>query len=167
MVRRALLTAALLLTAPARAQDGCRLCYGDPLAVPGERALGIEIWTDLNFSKLALTGRNGGSAELAATGGGKQISGELVDLGGVPVTGHGKISGVPLRAVQIELPDRVDMVTPDGGHADLAGFTTDLPQHPILNANGELEFSFGARLAVHGGLGGNYRGRILISVDYN
>ena len=167
MVRRVLIAAALLLTAPAAAQDGCRLCYGDPGTAPGERPLSIEIWSDLNFSKLALTGRSGGSAELAATGGGKQISGEMVDLGGIPVTGHGKISGGRLREVRIELPDRVDMVTPDGGHAELAGFTTDLPRHPTLDANGELEFSFGARLVVRGERGGNYRGRILISVEYN
>ena len=143
------------------------MCYTSGASAPGERPLTIEIWTDLNFSKLALTGRTGGSAELSATGGGKRTTGDVIDLGGIAVTGHGKITGVPLRAVRIDLPDQVDMTTSDGGHAKLAQFTTDLPAHPALNANGELEFRFGARLVLSGGRGGNYRGRIPISVDYN
>ena len=167
MVRSLILAAAILLCAPAQAQDSCRLCYGDASAKPGERPLTIEIWTDLNFSKLALTGRTGGTAELSATGGEKHTTGQLVDLGGISVTGHGKITGVPLRAVRLDLPDTVEMTTADGGEAKLAQFTTDLPPHPVLNANGELEFSFGARLILSGGRGGNYRGRIPITVDYN
>ena len=168
MVRSLAFGAALLvLCAPAAAQDNCRLCYAGGGVAPGERPLTIEIWTDLNFSKLALTGRTGGSAELSASGGGKQTTGELIDLGGISVSGHGKITGVPLREVRIDLPDRVDMTTADDGHAELAQFTTDLPAHPSLNANGELEFSFGARLVLSGGRGGNYRGRIPILVDYN
>ncbi len=167
MVRRFALIAALLLCTPAAAQDNCRLCFGDSSTAPGERPLTIEIWTDLNFSKLAVTGRTGGSAELAATGGGKQTSGEVIDLGGIAITGHGKITGKPLHEVRLELPDSVEMTTPDGGRAQLAKFTTDLPPHPVLDANGGLEFSFGARLVLSGGRGGNYRGRIPIMVDYN
>ena len=171
MVRNLAIGAAIMLlcapAAPGWAQQSCRLCYGDGGAAPGERPLTIEIWTDLNFSKLALTGRAGGSAELSATGGGKQTTGEVIDLGGISVTGHGKITGVPLREVRIELPDQIEMTTPDGGRASLVQFTTDLPAHPALNATGELEFSFGARLLLSGGRGGNYRGRIPISVDYN
>jgi len=49
----------------------------------------------------------------------------------------------------------------------LTDFTSNLPPHPRLDANGELEFTFGARLVVKSGRGGNYRGRIPISVDYN
>ena len=159
--------ALLLLNAPAAAQEGCRLCYGDGSAAAGERPLTIEIWTDLNFSKLALTGRSGGSAEMSAIDGSKHTTGEVVDLGGIAVTGHGRITGMPLREVRIDLPDTVDMSTPDGGAAKLAQFTTNLPPHPQLDANGELEFSFGARLIINGSRGGNYRGRIPISVDYN
>ena len=168
MIRRLCLALAmLLLTAPVAAQDSCRLCYSDPTAKPGERPLAIEIWADLNFSKLALTGRSGGSAEVGATGGGKQISGELVDLGGMAITGRGRITGAAGREVRVDLPDRVEMTTPEGGRATLTGFTTDLPRHPALGATGELEFSFGARLVIEGGRGGKFRGRIPISVDYN
>jgi hypothetical protein len=71
------------------------------------------------------------------------------------------------REVRVDLPDRVEMTTPEGGRAVLTGFTTDLARRPTLNANGELEFSFGARIVIEGGRGGKFRGRIPISVDYN
>ena len=158
---------ALLSALPASGQDQCRLCYADPNARPGERPLTIEIWTDLSFAKLALTGRGGGSASVDAASGSKSTSGEMIDLGGAPVGGRGKITGAPLREVRVELPSRVPMTTPGGDTAELVDFTTDLPPHPRLDANGELEFTFGARLVIKGGRGGNYRGRIPISVDYN
>mgnify|MGYP000902635482 FL=1 len=74
---------------------------------------------------------------------------------------------MPLREVRVDLPHQVEMTTPEGGRAMLTQFTTDLPSRPTLNANGELEFSFGARLVIDGGRGGSFRGRIPISVDYN
>ncbi len=164
----ALLIAALLLpSAPALGQEGCRLCYADPMAKPGERPLTIEIWADLSFAKLALVSRSGGSAQVDAHGGGKSTQGDLIDLGGSAVTGRGRITGTPLRRVRIDLPGRVPMTTPDGAVAELTDFTTNLPADPQLDANGELEFTFGARMTVKTGRGGNYRGRIPISVDYN
>ena len=53
------------------------------------------------------------------------------------------------------------------GTAELTGFSTDLPSSPTLDANDELTFSFGAKLVLRSGRGGNYRGRIPITVDYN
>ena len=49
----------------------------------------------------------------------------------------------------------------------LTELTTDLPGWPVLDASGTLEFSFGGRIEVRGSGGGNFRGRIPISVDYN
>lgn len=158
---------ALLCAIPAHGQDGCRLCYADPLAKPGERPLAIEIWADLSFARLAMTGRSGGSAAVDAQTGSKSTQGEMIDLGGAPVSGRGKVTGAPLREVRIDLPSRVPMTTQGGASAELTDFTTNLPPHPRLDANGELEFTFGARLVIKDGRGGNYRGRIPISVDYN
>lgn len=155
----------LLVVLPARAQDDCRLCYAE--SAPGERPLNLEIWTDLSFARLALLSRSGGSAAVDAQTGGKSTQGDLISLGGSPVTGRGKITGVPLRPVRIDLPAQVPMTTPDGARAELVDFTTNLPHRPALDANGELEFTFGARLVVKSGTGGNYRGRIPITVDYN
>ena len=170
MARLALLALAalLLVAAPAQGQESCRLCLGDSAAgESGERALGIEIWADLNFSRLALNGQSGGSAVVDPASGTKRTGGGMLDLGGMPVTGRGRITGTPLREVHIDLPQRVVMTTPDGAEGELASFTTDLPPHPALDANGQLEFTFGARLVISGGRGGNFRGRIPISVDYN
>lgn len=167
MARIALLPAALLLAAlPVQAQEACRLCYSDPGAKPGERPLRLEIFADLSFSKLAMTGQGSGSATVAAQGG-KQTSGNIVDLGGMAVSGRGRISGEPGREVRVDLPGQVPMSAGGGGEAELTQFTTDLPARPVIGADGALEFSFGARLVVRGSGGGNYRGRIPISVDYN
>lgn len=164
----ALCAAVLLLFAgPVSGQDSCRLCYGDPGAAEGERPLTIEIWADLNFSRLAMTGRDGGGVMLDPATGTKSTFGEMSDLGGMAVTGHGRITGAPLREVRIELPEQVAMTTADGGRGEMVQFTTDLPQHPVLDAQGRLEFRFGAKLIVRGGRAGNFRGRIPISVDYN
>lgn len=159
--------AALMAASPSPGQDTCRLCFGDGAAAPGEQPLTIEIWADLNFSKLALTGRDGGSAVLDPATGAKRTQGGMIDLGGMTVTGRGRISGAPYREVRIDLPQQVPMSTPDGGSGELGGFTTDLPDRPMLDGNGNLEFTFGARLLVKSGRGGNFRGRIPISVDYN
>ncbi|NBW76840.1 MAG: DUF4402 domain-containing protein [Sphingomonadaceae bacterium] len=166
MVRPMFLTLALALAAPAAAQSDCRLCYSDS-GKPGERPLTLEIFADLNFARLALTGRDGGSAEVDAASGSKRTGGSVMSLGGMVVTGRGRVTGVPLREVRIDLPQSVPMTAPDGGTAELTSFTTDLPARPVLDANGELTFSFGARLVLRSGRGGNYRGRIPITVDYN
>lgn len=167
MARLVFLSLALLLpTTALSAQDACRLCYSDPGAKPGERPLHLEIQADLSFSKLAMTGQGGGSATVVPQGG-KETQGDLIDLGGMAVSGHGRITGEPGKAVRVDLPDRVPMTAGDGTAAELTQFTTDLPRHPVLNLDGMLEFTFGARLVVKGQRGGNYRGRIPISVDYN
>ncbi|WP_374531335.1 DUF4402 domain-containing protein [Novosphingobium sp.] len=159
--------ALLLVASPSPGQDSCRLCFGETAAVPGERALSIEIWADLNFSKLALTGQDGGSAVVDPATGTKRAQGGMIDLGGMTVSGHGRISGMPYREVRLDLPQKVMMTTPDGGTGELNSFTTDLPAHPMLDGNGNLEFNFGAKLVIRSGRGGNFRGRIPISVDYN
>lgn len=167
MLRALALCLTMLLAAPAAGQDGCRLCYGDVGGKPGERPLALEIFADLNFARLAMTDRDGGNAEVDAATGSKRTGGGVVNLGGMAVTGRGRITGEPLREVRIDLPQTVPMTAPDGGTAELTGFTTDLPSRPTLDANGELIFSFGARLVLRGARGGNYRGRIPITVDYN
>ena len=160
-----LIAAGLIGVMPARAQDSCRLCYAE--GAPGERPLTLEIWTDLSFAKLALLGRSGGSAAVDAATGSKSTEGDLISLGGTAVTGRGRITGEPLRPGRVDQPLRVPMTAPDGSSAELVEFVTNLPQRPALDANGQLEFTFGARLVVRNGSGGNYRGRIPITVDYN
>lgn len=164
MLRSCILALLLVMPAAAFAQDSCRLCYSDRAS--GERQLTIEIFSDLAFSRLALAGSGGGSATLTPDGN-KQADGGMIDLGGIAVSGHGRISGEPGREVRIDLPQQVTMSTADGSEAELVQFSTDLPDRPVLAADGTLEFRFGARLVIKGQTGGNFRGRIPISVDYN
>lgn len=163
----ALIAVLAVLPVPAGAQEGCRLCYSSPGATPGEAPLTIEIYADLSLGKLAMTGRGGGSVTVDPNSSGKRTQGEMIDLGGTAISGRGLVKGEPLRAVRFDLPERVPMAAPDGSEAELTGFTTNLPAHPVLDSNGRLEFTFGARLVVRGAKGGNYRGRIPITVDYN
>ena len=42
----------------------------------------------------------------------------------------------------------------------------DLAMMSVLDENGMLKFSFGARLSSQNGQGGHFRGRVPIHVDY-
>lgn len=158
----------LLLAAPAaRAQDSCTFCFDAARTDPEERPLSIDITGGLEFSRLAMAGTGGGSAAIDPQTGEKRTAGAMVDLGGVSVQGHARITGTPMRAVRVDLPSRVTLTTAAGGRAELTDFTTSLSAYPVLDASGTLEFTFGARLVVSGPVGGNFRGRIPITVDYN
>ena len=157
---------AMLSAAPAVADDeACELCA---LATQqgAERPLEIEIQSGLQFSRLALRGRIDGGAVIDPQTGQKRVDANMIDLGGMSYQGRARVTGEPLRPVRIELPQRVELRSPDGAEAELTGFVTDLPAVAVLDANGNLEFNFGARLSSQGARGGNFRGRIAIRVDY-
>lgn len=158
---------ALLLTAPLAAQEGCVLCAAADKPAANERPLAIEIISGLTFSRLALTGQGDASATIDPQSGNRQVSGGVVELGGVAVQGRGRITGTPNRRVRVDLPGSVTMTGSESGSATLTDFTTDLPAWPVLDSSGTLEFSFGGRLRIQGTIGGNLRGRIPITVDYN
>ncbi len=131
-----------------------------------ERPLEIVIESGLQFSRLALAGRADGAAEIDPQTGEKRVDAGMIDLGGLSYQGRARITGTPLRPVRIELPQRVQLRSPDGAEAELTGFVTDLPPVAMLDENGTLEFAFGARLSSRGARSGNFRGRIAIRVDY-
>jgi hypothetical protein len=156
-----------LLAAPL-AQAGaqhCASCLGRDTrqAAP----LRIEIVSDLEFSRMALTGSEAGKAQIDPQTGSRRIEGGLVGLGGFTFKGRARITGEPLRAVRIDLPPVIAMTTIGGGRAELTDLVTDLPAFPVLDSSGRLEFSFGGELTVSGAAGGQFRGRIPINVDYN
>lgn len=174
MALRALLAAAVLalLPAPAFAQAAdCILCEpakpGEAGETRRERALEIEITANLVFSRLALTGRGEASAAIDPASGQRSIGGGMVDLGGVTVQGRGRITGEPGRPVQVQVPPVIIMTSVGGGQARLTDIVTDLPAYPVLDASGTLEFAFGGAIVVDGPSGGQFRGRIPITVDYN
>jgi hypothetical protein len=165
MLRPALALALLSMPLSARAEERCFVCASAPRT--GDRPLTIEITSDLAFSRMTLTGEPEGSARIDPQTGSRQVEGGLVELGGVAMQGRGRITGEPLRPVRIDLPSSIPMTTAGGGRAELTDLTTNLPPFPTLDANGVLEFAFGGRLKVSGNAGGNFRGRVAISVDYN
>jgi len=157
---------ALLLAAPATADDAaCALCLS-PLRQDAERPLRVEIESGLQFSRLALVGRADGGAEIDAQTGEKRVDAGMIDLGGLSYHGRVRVTGEPFRPVRIEMPARVSLRSPNGAEAELTDFATDLPPVALLDQNGVLEFAFGARLSSRGARTGNFRGRIPIRVDY-
>jgi hypothetical protein len=124
------------------------------------------IESGLQFSRMALRGRDDGGAEIDPQTGEKRVDANMIDLGGLSFQGRARVTGEPLRAVRIDLPHRISLRSPDGAQAELTDFVTDLPAVAMLDVNGLLEFSFGARISSQGARGGNFRGRINIRVDY-
>jgi hypothetical protein len=164
-----LLCAAFLAGIPAAAaagSDGCQLCSENRDA-SREAPLRVEIISGIDFSRMALSKRGEGSALIDPVTGSKATQGGLRDLGGLAFQGRAKVTGSPLRNVRIELPMRVVLRSHAGHEAILRNFTTDASPAPMLDANGQLEFAFGATLDGISGGGGNFRGRIPIRVDYN
>jgi len=156
----------LVSRVPAAAQDACSLCTSPDGGTVAERPLTIEIYADLVFSRLALSGSGQGTAAIDPQSGRKAVSG-MVDLGGQAVQGRARIFGQPHRAVRIILPGSVTMTSAGGGTAELTDFATDLPAWPVLDAFGQLEFAFGGTMVLRGPVGGALRGRLPISVEYN
>lgn len=163
---RALLVLPLLFSiAPLSAQ--CRLCPSDSGAtrVADARPLTIDVETSLDFSRAAGTG-SGGSIAIDERTGTRRVSG-LGDLGGFAIKGSVRLTGEPLRHVRVSLPPSAQLRSPDGSIAEAVDLRTDLPPAPMLDASGELRFSFGGRLVVSGSAAGEFRGRIPIVADYH
>ena len=167
------LVAAIALVSVARAaaaEPACETCTSEQ-AAPAifehhERPLSIEIESGLQFGRLALRGDGEGAARIDPGTGENRVEANMIDLGGASFQGRARVTGEPLRPVRIELPATVLLRSSDGAEARLSEFVTDLPPVAILDANGELEFAFGARLTSQGARGGDFRGRIRIRVDY-
>jgi hypothetical protein len=148
--------------------NGCRLCSAPQTEEIEEKIIPIkiEITTNLNFSRAALSGRGQGRIAVNERNGQKQIAGQLVDLGGYAVAGSVRITGEPGREVYIEMPNSITMRSNKGGQIDIQSLRTDLPPIPRLDFAGELRFSFGGDLIVNGDASGRFRGRIPITVNY-
>ncbi len=157
---------AILSAAPAAAEEPvCEFCISES---PGAemRPLRIEIESGLQFSRLALLGRADGAARIDPRTGEKHVGSNMIDLGGMAFHGEATVTGEPHRPVRIELPPRVVLRSPEGAEATLTEFVTNLPPVAVLDENGMLKFSFGARLSSQNGQGGHFRGRVPIHVDY-
>lgn len=159
-----LLLPCVLAMSPLSAQ--CRLCAPDSgsTKIEDARPLTIDVETSLDFSRAAGTG-NGGSISIDERTGSRRVAG-LADLGGFAIKGSVRLTGEPYRHVRVSLPASVRLLSPDGSSAEATDLRTDLPPDPMLDAKGELRFTFGGRLVVSGNAAGEFRGRIPIVADY-
>lgn len=157
---------ALLVAAPAAAGDPVRDAGVPDVFARPERPLSIEIQSGIEFGRMALRNSGTGAAQIDPQTGQTRVDSNMIDLGGATYQGRARVTGEPLRPVRIELPATVVLRSADGGEARLSDFVTDLPSVAMLDANGVLEFAFGARLTSAGARGGELRGRIRITVDY-
>lgn len=164
---------ALAVSPAGAAQSDCRLCAGPAensasatSSPQKQKPLNIEITANLDFSRIAMTDRTGGEISIDPISGQRRISGSLTDLGGMSLKGEGRLSGEPGRYVRVDLPHSIILSAPDGSTAELVKLETDLPAQVRLDQDGKLTFYFGGRLRVTGNAGGQYRGRIAITADY-
>ncbi len=178
MVVKFLLTGAIMTAylafMPDQAQAQCRLCADSPTsdslsgaaADKREIPLQIEITANLDFSRIAMIGNNGGVVSIDPVSGAKQTSGSIANLGGMSLFGEGRLTGEPGRNVRVSLPDRIQLSAPNGSTADLEKLETNLPALARLDQSGRLVFSFGGQLRLRGDANGQFRGRIAITADY-
>jgi hypothetical protein len=183
MLRAGTLVAAIasLVAAPAppvSAQGRCERCdlppgcrgNGKPHGKkPDCTQIELTIESDIDFGRLVMVGDGVGRVMLDLQTGQKIAVGGLEDLGGFPIRGHATVRGAPLTAVRVVMPGAITMNDPAGGIAELRDFETDLPPLPILDANGEMDFSFAGTLYTDSriAIGGTLRGRVPISVSYD
>lgn len=168
--------AAALAPWPAQAQYACEMCdsFGSSGTTDiastkskGHIPVRIEVASDLTFGRLALIRPRDASARLDHQTGAVRVEQNFRTAGGMTFQGRARVTGEPMRAVRIEMPHSITMRAGGGRDAEMTDFETDLPAMPVLDATGQLEFSFGGRLKLAGGIGGNYRGRVQIQVRYD
>jgi hypothetical protein len=178
MVVKSLLTGAMLFASlafqPTELQAQCRLCAASAqtgslsktTSGKPEIPLQIEITADLDFSRMALLSGSGGVVSIDPMTGNKQIRGSIANLGGMALHGEGRLTGEPGRSVRISLPERIQLSAANGSTAELEKLETNLPALTRLDQAGRLTFAFGGQLRVRGHASGQFRGRIVITADY-
>lgn len=171
-LRLILIAAALALAPAVPAHSQCLLCAtgADGSNKGGgqsssDEPLRIEIAAQLDFSRVA-TGTGGGSVTVDPHTGARRITGNLLDLGGMAVSGEAIVTGTPGRNVRIFIPPQIDLEGDQGRSARVVDVATDLGPAPRIGPDGRLRFRFGGRLQVASDDDGNYRGRIPISAEY-
>lgn len=154
---------------PASADAQCRLCETPTYAPPeqsAERAtIGLQVEAGLDFDQLVVLGVGSGSA-MIDTDGTRFAEGAVTAISSRAMVGMVTVYGEPGRRLQVSLPDRIELYSTSGERLVLEAIRDDLPDSPRLDERGELHFRFGGRLLVDGGLEGDFRGDIAISVEY-
>jgi len=167
---QALMLAALAATAAtAWPADGqCRLCSA-PATTRDDNApkqdVRIEIESSINFDRLILIGEGDGAAVIRPDGS-RAAEGAVSDVGPRAMVGTATVHGEPGRAVRVELPRRIELYSLSGSRISFDEVVSDLPSLPRLDSAGNLSFRFGGRIRISGDAGGEYRGDLPITVEY-
>jgi hypothetical protein len=155
----------------AQKAPACQLC--DPAtqtaraaAVGPGKALNVRIDAELAFGVAAIGPNGAGMIAIDPRTDLRVVSGGLIDLGGLTFSGVVRLTGQPFRRVRITLPSVETMSAAGGGKAQITGFSTNLPTTAMLDLNGNLLFHFAGRFSVSGGETGDFRGRVMVSADY-
>jgi hypothetical protein len=82
------------------------------------------------------------------------------------MVGTATVRGEAGRAVRVELPRRIELYSLSGGRIAFDEVVSDLPSLPRLDSAGNLSFRFGGRIKITGEAGGQYRGDLPITVEY-
>ena len=163
-----LAVAAAVAAMPWPADAQCRLCSA-PVTTRDEPSanqdIRIEIETNINFDRLLLLGAGEGAAVIRPDGS-HSAQGNVSDIGPRAMVGTATVHGEPGRAVRIELPQRIELYSLGGGRISFGEVTSDLPSLPRLDSAGNLSFRFGGRVTISGDAGGQYRGDLPITVEY-
>jgi len=167
---QALMLAALAATVatswPAAGQ--CRLCSA-PVTTRDDNApkqdVQIEVESSINFDRLILVGEGDGAAVIRPDGS-RAAEGAVSDVGPRAMVGTATVRGEPGRAVRVELPQRIELYSLSGGRISFDQVVSDLPSLPRLDSAGNLSFRFGGRIRITGDAGGDYRGDLPITVEY-
>jgi hypothetical protein len=163
----ALLAGAFVMPGPAWAQ--CRLCPTPTTETASEATsdvVRIEVQTRLDFDQLVVMDNAAPGTARLLPDGTASVSGSIGALSGRAMVGSVVVRGEPGRLVQIGLPDSIALYGIGGGSIRLDSLVTDLPAQPRLDSQGTLQFRFGGALHVDGGVDGDYRGDVPITVDY-
>ena len=151
---------------PASAQ--CRLC-GTPTTVRDDLAqspsVRLEVEATLDFDQLILLAAGEGSATLNPDGS-RSTSGTIGSFSGRAMVGSVSVQGEPGRPVSVELPERIELYSINGGRVTIDNIASDLPSSPKLDSAGRISFRFGGRLRVSGDAEGDYSGDVPITVEY-
>ena len=165
MFRRCIFLACLLAAPAAAKVDDCLTCNQRSARDPDHKPLTVEIRSQLDFSR-AVASAGGGVVKIDPATGTRQVSGNVVDLGGSAFAGSAVVTGEPGRPVRVEMPARIAIKNASGGEIEISNIRSNLPPAPKLDGFGKLEFSFGGDLVVRGNVTGTFRGRIPITAQY-
>jgi hypothetical protein len=163
-----LAAAAALAAASWPAAGQCRLCSAPVTSREDSTTrqdVRIEVQSSINFDRLILLGEGEGAAVIRPDGS-RASEGAVSNVGPRAMVGTATVHGEAGRAIRVELPRRIELYSLGGGRITFDEIVSDLPSLARLDSAGNLNFRFGGRIKITGDAGGEYRGDLPITAEY-